>query len=92
MSEGNKSELERLLGIANNYSDDTDIGLWLDKCDVLEIKKGFKKKIVGKGLISAEKIIRNFEIGNIYPEVLEAEVIMEKKTKERYKQEYYRHA
>ena len=65
MSERNKSELERLLGIANNYSDDTDIGLWLDKCDVLEIKKGFKKKIVGKGLISAEKIIRNFEIGNI---------------------------
>ena len=83
-------ELERLVGIVKEYSDDIGMKFGLDKCGVLVVERGVKKKFDGIVLPSGEKIKEIEESGYKYLGVLEAEVIMERDMKERLKGEYFR--
>ena len=86
----NEVELERLVGIVYEYSDDIGMRFGLDKCGVLVIEKGVKKKSEGIILPSGEVIKEIEEGGYKYLGVLEAEMILEKEMKAKLKSEFFR--
>ena len=86
----NENELDTLINIVKEYSDDIGMRFELDKCGVLVIENGVKKKSEGIVLPDGDKIKEIDEGGYKYLGVLEAEVILEKEMKERLKGEYFR--
>ena len=86
----NEAELEALIGVVFEYSDDIGMRFGLDKCGVLVVEKGVKTKCEGVNLPDGERIKEIEEGGYKYLGVLEAEQIMEKEMKVKLKTEYFR--
>ena len=85
-----EEELDLLVSKVKEYSDDIGMQFGLDKCGVLVVEKGVKKRSQGITLPGGEMIKEIEEDGYKYLGVLEAEMIMEKEMKQRLKGEYYR--
>ena len=85
-----ENELDMLVSVVKEYSDDIGMQFGLDKCGMLVVEKGVKRKSEGIVLPGGEIIKEIDEGGYKYLGVLEAEDIMEKVMKDRLKGEYYR--
>ena len=83
-------ELKSVAGIVKMFSDDVGMKFGFDKCGVLVVEKGVKKKCEGIELPGGEMIKEIDENGYKYLGVLEAEDILEKEMKEKLKSEYFR--
>ena len=83
-------ELERLVGCVKEYSDDIGMKFGLDKCGVLVIEKGLRKKCKGINLPDGERIKEIDDGGYKYLGVLEAENILESEMKVKLRNEYFR--
>ena len=83
-------ELESVVGVVKIFSDDVGMKFGFDKCGVLVVEKGVKKKCEGIELPGGEMIKEIDENGYKYLGVLEAEDILEKEMKEKLKSEYFR--
>ena len=86
----NVIELEELVGAVKRYSDDVGMRFGLDKCGVLVVERGVKKKCEGINLPDGELIKEIEESGYKYLGVLETDVIMEEEMKKRLTSEYFR--
>ena len=83
-------EIGTLVGCVKEYSDKIGMRFGLDKCGVLVIEKGLKKKCEGIDLPDKERIKEIDDNGYKYLGVLEAENIMEREMKVKLKVEYFR--
>ncbi|MGY8822311.1 MAG: RNA-directed DNA polymerase, partial [Pseudomonadales bacterium] len=70
----NEGELERLTGVVKVFSDDIGMRFGLEKCGVLVVEKGVKKKCEGIVIPGGEMIKEVDESGYKYLGVLQAEV------------------
>ena len=66
-------ELESVVGVVKMFSDDVGMKFGFDKCGVLVVEKGVKKKCEGIELPSREMVREINENGYKYLGVLEAE-------------------
>ena len=86
----NEKELDILVGKVKEYSDDIGMQFGLDKCGVLVVERGVRKRCEEIVLPGGDRIKEIDEGGYKYLGVLEADMILEKDMKERLKKEFFR--
>ena len=83
-------KLNSVVELEKMFSNDVGMKFGFDKCGVLVVEKGVKKKCEGIEILGGEMIREIDENGYKYLGVLEAEDILEKEIKENLKSEYFR--
>ena len=86
----NEKDINTLLEIVKQFSDDIGMEFGFEKCGVLVIKKGKKEKISDIVLPNGEAIREVDEHGYKYLGILESDNIMHKEMKDKIRSEYFR--
>ena len=85
-----KSELEELVGVVKDYSDDIRMEFGMSKCAVLSVVGGKRVEEVGLELPSGEVMADVEEEGYKYLGVLQTETFMYKEMKKKVLKEYFK--